>query len=54
MESIFEEIEANSEMVEDLNGAASAFWYMSSPLSWYFGNRGYICTWTVECMVNCS
>lgn len=54
MENVLEEIKANSEMMEEISGTGTGKdLFFGGLLSWYLGNHGYVCTWTVECMKNC-
>lgn len=53
MDNVLEEIQVNTEIMDEINGAGK----LSDSLgiiSWYFGNHGFVCTWTVECMSNCK
>lgn len=53
-DNVLQEIKVNSEMMNEVNGTGDLkdlFW--GGPVSWYLGNHGYICTWTVECMSGC-
>lgn len=55
MENILEEVQVNSEMMNELNGAGTVKdLIFGGVVSWYLGNHGYVCTWTVECMNSCN
>lgn len=54
-----EEINNNVEFIETLSGGNSVFVTISQgPLgclaSYVLGNKGKVCTWTVECQNNCN
>jgi hypothetical protein len=54
-----EEVKQNVEFIENLSGGNNAWvTILQGPLgcvaSWVFGNKGKVCTWTVECQNNCN
>lgn len=53
MDNVFEEIQVNAEIMDEINGTGK-FSDSLGIVSWYLGNHGFVCTWTVECMSNCK
>ncbi len=50
-----EEIANEVEMLDEMTGAGGT-WNLvfSSVISFGLGNKGYVCTWTHECISNCN
>ena len=50
-----EEMENEVEVLDEMTGAASTWNIVfSSVISFGLGNKGYVCTWTHECISNCN
>lgn len=54
-----EEVKNNVEFIENLSGGNNIWVSViqgaaGCVASWVLGNKGKVCTWTVECQNNCS
>ncbi|MCM2139855.1 plantaricin C family lantibiotic [Vagococcus fluvialis] len=54
-----EEVNQNIEFIENLSGGNNVWvtilqGVVGCVASWAVGNKGKVCTWTVECQKNCS
>ena len=50
-----EEMKNDVEMLDEVSGAGGTWNLLfSSVISFGFGNKGYVCTWTHECQSSCK